>query len=160
MNNTVFDNGNTHAISSGDGWTPKSDGKIYCSPACGFHCAKADFDHANERAAAIAAQLGSGWEPRVWENCGWNFEVTKGFATVTAEEGGYCADLRFEMTEGHVESLDAFAGDPRTAVEAVGNELKRRIATLERSFMSVSLDVIEIGFNELDVAGEADKAAT
>lgn len=36
----------------------------------------------------MCERLGSGWEPRVWENCGWNWEVQKGFATVRQRHGG------------------------------------------------------------------------
>lgn len=143
--NDVIDNGNPHAISAGDRWTPKLNGEIYCSPACGGRCKKVDFDQASERSRVLAAQLGGGWEPHVWENMGWHFEVKKGIATVDpAREGGYTATLEFAMSHVATDNISETRGDPRAAVNAVGEELRRRIASLQRALLSVSLDVIEI----------------
>ena len=58
------------------------DGKIYCSPRCGFNCTKAEFDEATEDANSLAALMGDGWTPNVWENWGWNYSVIKGRATI------------------------------------------------------------------------------
>jgi hypothetical protein len=57
-------------------------GPAYCSPWCGFDCTKAAFDRATTEAAALAARMGPGWEPRVWENGGWNYDVHKGVAVI------------------------------------------------------------------------------
>lgn len=65
-------------------WTPVlMSGGTYCSPACGCGCTKEMYDEAVQRADELAARMGDGWEPRVWENAGWFFEVTKGVATIT-----------------------------------------------------------------------------
>lgn len=144
---TVFDNGNPHVPSAGDRHTPILNGDIYCSPACGMSCKKADFDAVSEQARVVALRLGSGWEPHVWENCGWNFEVRKGMATISAEpDGSYLAQLEFTMSENQFEYLRAVSPDPRAAVESVGEIMKERILTLQRALSSVSLDVIEIEF--------------
>lgn len=62
-------------------WNPvtyKRDGERYCSPACGHHCLKEDYDKAVKLADALCKRLGKGWESRVWENGGWHFSVKKG----------------------------------------------------------------------------------
>jgi hypothetical protein len=57
-------------------WEPALVGEKYCSPACGGGCTKEAHDRAQERAAALAWQLGEGWRPRVWENLGWHHSAT------------------------------------------------------------------------------------
>lgn len=144
---TTLENGSPHVPAVGDRHTPVLNGDIYCSPACGMACKKAEFDAVSEQARIVAFQLGSGWEPHVWENCGWNFEVKKGMATVSAErDGGYLAQLEFTMSENQFEYLREVSPDPRAAVEAVGEIMKARILALQRALSSVSLDVIEIEF--------------
>ena len=50
---------------------------VFCSPKCGHRCTKARHDLAWQRARALAKRLGDGWEPRVWENMGWHYDVKK-----------------------------------------------------------------------------------
>jgi len=57
-------------------------GKIYCSPACGFDCLKKDYDLAVARADKAVKELGPGWKPVVWENCGWRARVEKGKCSI------------------------------------------------------------------------------
>lgn len=78
----TFDSGNPTPPSTGDRWTPIRDGDVFCAPACGHKCKHADFELATASAAALVAELGEGWLPRVWENGGWNFSATKGTVTV------------------------------------------------------------------------------
>ncbi len=63
-------------------WNPTSydhlNGERYCSPACGGHCLREDYDRAVKLANALCKRLGDGWKPRVWENCGWHLSVEKG----------------------------------------------------------------------------------
>lgn len=56
--------------------TPVLDGLTYCSPRCGFRCTRRAFDRATTEAAHLAHRLGPDWTPRVWENCGWHYEVS------------------------------------------------------------------------------------
>lgn len=63
-------------------WKPRKRGAIYCSPACGAKCLKADYDRCVREADALAKLLGPGWVPRIWENLGWHYEVGKDVATV------------------------------------------------------------------------------
>lgn len=63
-------------------WTPilSADGVHYCSPSCGGgkFCTKEQYDLAVERSNKLAADLGEGWEPHVWENLGWHYSVHNG----------------------------------------------------------------------------------
>lgn len=64
-------------------WTPIEFGDVYCSTACGFGCKRAAYDRAVLEADVLAKKLGAGWAPKVWENCGWNYEAVKGAAKVS-----------------------------------------------------------------------------
>lgn len=59
-------------------------GNVYCSPGCGFKCKRASYDRAVREADKLCKVLGEGWEPCVWENCGWHFSARKSNATVHA----------------------------------------------------------------------------
>lgn len=59
-------------------WKPRRNGNAYCSPACGFgapFCTWDGFQRATREAADLAARLGPGWEPSVWENIGWHYKA-------------------------------------------------------------------------------------
>lgn len=56
-----------------DRWKAVLNGKIYCAPACGGKCTKAEHDDAQEAAEILVSLLGPGWKPRVWENMGWHY---------------------------------------------------------------------------------------
>lgn len=74
-------------VSNDPGWTPVLRGKIFCSPRCGGSCTKAAYDAAVKHAAELAALLGPGWEPVVWENLGWHYECKKGVAEMQGYKG-------------------------------------------------------------------------
>lgn len=65
-------------------WRPKRNGVYFCSAGCGSHkfCLHADYLHVKKRAEELAASLGEGWKPKVWENLGWFGAVTKGRAEI------------------------------------------------------------------------------
>ena len=63
-------------------WTPRNKGSLYCSPACGMGCTRADYEAALHDGAALAKQMGPGWIPDVWENLGWYYSVTKGVVVI------------------------------------------------------------------------------
>lgn len=71
-----------------DGWTPilSQGGRVYCSPRCGGKCLKEHYDNAVTAADALAARMGAGWKPAVWENLGWHYRVEKGVAVLHAKE--------------------------------------------------------------------------
>lgn len=78
-------------------WKPRSsnfDGdEVYCSPACGHECRRAEFDRATIAADKLCAKLhGAGlpgdWMPHVWENLGWHYVVRNASETVTVFDKG------------------------------------------------------------------------
>lgn len=87
------------------------------------------FDRATKDAAALAARLGDGWTPCVWENLGWHWEVQKG-ALVTADRfdaggmivrgslGKYTAEFR--SVENGASAIMQFFADASTPEEAIG----------------------------------------
>ena len=118
-------------------WTPRSlPGGKYCSPACGGakgFCTKADFDRATKDAGALAQRLGDGWKPRVWENLGWHWEVTKGAVSSDRFDAGgvivmrrrhdkkYSAEFRSaEIIHGTSGTVTQFFASGDTAEEAIG----------------------------------------
>jgi hypothetical protein len=87
-------------------WMPREQpGGIYCSPACGCRCKRADYDKALQEATAMAAELGEGWRARVWENMGWHYSADKAHASVHANIIG-----------GRVRSYTAFINGERQVV--------------------------------------------
>lgn len=125
----VIDNGNESPLASPDRWTPVLCGEIFCSPACGFNCTKHDFDLAASKAAALVSQLANGWQPRVWENCGWHFEAVKRGATVSIDDESCVSESR---------------ACPVQAVEAVIKNINDRVAVLRRALLSLEPDPIEL----------------
>lgn len=53
-------------------WKPKRQGHVYCSPACRCGCLYESYVDRKRMADKLAADLGEGWRPRVWENMGWH----------------------------------------------------------------------------------------
>jgi ribosome-associated translation inhibitor RaiA len=126
-------------------WTPVLNGDVYCSPACGCGCKKAAYDKAVESANTLAATLGHGWEPNVWENCKWYYQVTKGDVTVTLERDGYNAKINFDyIVENYILAISETNTDPRCAVENLTLRLAEIIARLSRAKASVTLEAITI----------------
>lgn len=141
----VIDNDNADAIFLGDRWTPVHSGDVFCSPACGSRCKRADFERATQRAATLVAMLGSGWQPRVWENGGWHFEVARGNATVSVDDDGqYEASVRFNFDGTRENRVTARSHDAREAVQAVVDTLSTQIAVLRRTLVALSPSAREI----------------
>lgn len=141
----VIDSGNVTPPSLPDRWTPRLNGEIFCSPACGNQCTRADFDLATHGAHTLVGQLGSGWQPHVWENCGWHFEAVKRNATVVVVDGHrHMASIRFHMDDRTELCVSEVRDSPREAVEAVVEGINKRIATLQRALLSLSLAPLEI----------------
>lgn len=88
-------------------WTPVRRGPVYCSPACGYDCKQVDYDRCVLAANELAASLGQGWTPRVWENLGWYYEArlvcNVGHTRVSPPQGPTPADkwwASFELKGG------------------------------------------------------------
>lgn len=141
----VIDNDNADAIFLGDRWTPVRNGDVFCSPACGCQCKRADFDLATQRAATLVTMLGGGWQPRVWENGGWHFEVSRGNTTVSVnDDGQYEANVRFNFDGTRENCFRARSHGPREAVQAVVDTLNTRIAVLRRTLIALPPSPLEI----------------
>lgn len=63
-------------------WTPKRRGRLYCAPACGRGCTRAEFLRANREAKESLARIkreepgvAVGLKIRVWENMGWFWQL-------------------------------------------------------------------------------------
>lgn len=141
----TFENGSPYGVNAGDGWTPQLLGDVFCSPLCGFKCKKADFDRATEQANNLVGQLGTGWRARVWENCGWHFDVKKGDATVSLQRDGlYEANILLSFDNVNQQRISEQREDPRAAVEAVIEELNRKVSAFKRALASLSLASLEI----------------
>lgn len=110
-------------------WIPRLRGEIYCAPACGCGCTKAAFDKATADAAALAARMGDGWVPRVWENLGWHYEVIKGCAELhPPERDGTDFSLFFNAPRRQV----VFSGeDPHELLRAALEDTRQGIADLQ-----------------------------
>lgn len=133
---------NQQRIQPASRWTPILNGTIYCSPACGGRCKKADYDQAVTDAANLAAGLGDGWKPRVWENMGWHYSAVKDVAAVYApNRGGYWVSIGGNTTGS---AMPQFIGEAANPVEAVKIALEQisaliRIATAKRQIIAQGL---------------------
>lgn len=68
-------------------WTPEKRGHIFCSPACGRGCTAEEYKEAKRVAEELAASLGGGFAPEVWENLGWYSKAVDGPVAI------HCHDL-------------------------------------------------------------------
>jgi len=129
-------------------WTPRSlPGGKYCSPRCGGAkgwCTRADFDRATKDAATLATRLGDGWQPRVWENLGWHWEVAKGAVNDDRFDGGgmvvsksrhdgkYSAEFRSALTGTNtVTQFYVIADTPEEAIGLVRQDVRTFISRVE-----------------------------
>lgn len=96
-----------------------ANGTIYCSPACGFNCTRKAFDDATISARLLCETMGKGWKPRVWENCGWHYEVSNGNVHIHA-------DIR-QMGNG-VQKLAGYSCFFNTAIQAVTHSRSPKMA--------------------------------
>lgn len=117
-------------------------GEIFCAPFCGAKCKKSAYDNALQQSNEIALRLGSGWEPEVYENLGWHWQVTKGTINVSSSVKGYYAQMKFEQQQNY--NFSAHDLDPRKAVQKVRDQLQDIIDKLERLHASTALDPISL----------------
>lgn len=78
------------ASETNHGWAPvlRPDG-TFCSPRCGCRCTKEQHDQAQRLGAGLAARMGPGWQPHVWENGHWWYAamLTQGDLEVRVHHG-------------------------------------------------------------------------
>jgi hypothetical protein len=111
-----------------------SDGVTYCSPNCGLGCAKAAFDKATADAAALCERMGPGWEPRVWENLGWHWSISKGAAVIYANRGCYSAwiNTQTHVAQHHVQFIET-AETPEDALGIAVQMARTHIARIQQT---------------------------
>ena len=111
----------------GTNWEPVLKGDIYCSPACGHGCTKAEHKEAVKKAGALAKLLGNGWKKRVWENMGWHYSASKGKMSVSpSSDGSYWVSLHT------VPSFTLYHKDPKRGVLSIIKALDDHIANLKK----------------------------
>lgn len=110
-------------------WKPKRHGNFYCSPACGGECTWAAYQKAVKDSKALAKKLGKGWKPRVWENLGWHWEVTKGLLTVGWHCGEYSANCNHHFWNS--------GKTPQLAIQKVRDEIQCRISELQDALSAI-----------------------
>lgn len=133
-----------------DGWTPVlyANGTRYCSPLCGAQCTKADYDQAVADGAALAERMGAGWEPRIWENLGWHYNVRKGCAKICPRRYHDGSTVYAAWIEPEVEGLTAMqficdAADPNDALGFAVQEANTTISRLREALDAISDDEVK-----------------
>lgn len=119
-------------------WNPLRRGGVFCSPACGFKCTVNAHDRARREGEALAASLGPGWTPRVWENCGWQYEVRSGAIKVRPNLGLSGSTIRGDWkVKGYncqFENTGFYANGktPKAAIQRAGLMVRERVNELEK----------------------------
>jgi len=102
-----------------------------CAKWCGRGCTEAEYQRAVRAGAALAARLGKGWKPVVWENLGWHHQAVSP-----------CG--RLKVHPNHGKGFTAFLGEadfpggtwaesgatPKAAVRAVVCDARRDVASI------------------------------
>ena len=116
-------------------WQPMSrPGGVYCSPACGRGCTRAEHGEAVRKARELAQRLGDGWEPEVWENLGWFYKVEKGLAAIhPSRTGGYTVYFNSQH------QVVANADTPEQALSAALRRAKAVAHALEKDINFVEI---------------------
>jgi hypothetical protein len=95
-------------------------GHIYCAPFCGGNCTHAAFERATAAAGEVVKQLGSDWEPRVWENLGWHWSAVSRDGLIKIH--GY-PDGTFAAFLGENPAGGRWVGHGHTPIAAVADVL-------------------------------------
>jgi hypothetical protein len=119
-----------------DAWTAIRRGDIFCSPRCGFDCTHAAFMRAMSEGDALADELGLPWKPRIWENCGWHYEVGTGVCRITvnlARGGAIKGNWTIESYTAWINTTPQFISDRwATPQEAFGHALSKMRAAFDQ----------------------------
>ena len=136
-----------------DRWKPVRNGIYYCSPRCGFQCTRLAFEKATEEAQTLAARMGDGWEPNVWENWGWHYEVIKGIAKIAPNVSGdtvgghwiiksyWCSIGGIEYDERvtvNIPQFQATALSPESALGFATQDMRTMIEYINASLKEIS----------------------
>ena len=110
-------------------WVPMQDGKIYCSSACGRGCTLAEYEAAVKASEELAKHLGEGFEPRVWENLGWHWEVTGCNGRLKIHLGEQETTVYLDLQKQFVVSRST----PEGAIESVFYKARKWVGELNSS---------------------------
>lgn len=126
-----------------DRWKPVArPGGVYCSPACGHGCLRAEHDKAHEDAKALSALLGEGWTYRVWENLGWHYAVKSPCTRMEIHHSRYGNRSIYTAFLGDYGSIGghwtASREDPKEAIRAVVNEGREALGRMGAVFTDLS----------------------
>jgi hypothetical protein len=131
-------------------WDPVERGSIYCAPACGSGCTREEFERVTRAAVELCAELGPGWEPRVWENMRWHGEVYFGGVHVSLPKD-YDRD-RYTAYLGARGESSGFSGvewcsdkDPRIAIRKMAVSAMAKIAKERRQWAEAEEDLLRCG---------------
>lgn len=111
---------------------PTRRGRFYCSPWCGGGCTWESYQDACRDARALCAELGDGWEPRVWENLGWHFEAKNGVAEMHkfSDEHYWLAINSVLQITGEGTTADEALADAAGKVRALLDDISRDVRPL------------------------------
>lgn len=123
-------------------WEPVRRGPVYCAPACGGGCTWLAYQECVKQAAALAKRLGKEWEPRVWENLGWYWEVVRGDVRMSARHvPGYTATLGTRGSAGHF--CFARGASPREALAALCDAAEAYVQPYAKALSEVQVAYVE-----------------
>lgn len=121
-------------------WKPVRRGETYCAPACGAGCTWAAHRQAKEDARELAAKLGDGWTPRVWESMGWHYQVTRGRIKVLPSElAGYVVIVSMPWILGTMQS----GLNPVKLVRTAVREVSKKVGQLSKELEGLTAAVEE-----------------
>jgi hypothetical protein len=116
-------------------------GDTYCADWCGCGCAWAEYVQAKEEAAALVKRLGDGWEARVWENGGWNYEAIRGVCEVKPSH---------RRRQGEPWQIDGYTAWIQTRPQYISKRCATPEAALREAMlmMKAAFDQLAASFNE------------
>lgn len=127
------------ALRKARSWVPIHRGRIYCSPACGLGCTRAEYEKAFKDCADLCKLLGPGWEPEVWENLGWHYACNKGVLRlhpIIDRRNGNRLVSYMAYFNGSTQLVEQHE-EAKSAVSAVVQAVKRHIGVMCRQLAEI-----------------------
>lgn len=130
-----------------DAWTPVRDGDVYCAPRCGLRCKWIWYENACASANDLCKALGEGWKPRVWENLGWYYTVSRGKFTVSEHKHDGAVTFSCSFDSNAKQYYVTCASSAREAVAEAIAEARADIRQLERELAVLeTVDLLPLAF--------------
>lgn len=115
--------------------TPIRTGAHYCSPGCGRGCLYEEYLRTQTDGEKMGAGMGKNWEPRIWENLGWQVSLDHKTAPVSIHLNGprnytcfFYSDTQF-LGEGST---------PKATLENAIDMAKLHVAIVEKHLKMVT----------------------